>query len=190
MYGRWPTSDALAPCGRFPRSTRTVWTRSRTSTVSSAPMRSSAWCSAPRPASSLARRCVGQHPAPPTHAHASPPVHPPHPRIPHIPQDIFKSMMRSWTNGLFFEAILLSCAGGCPAPLVGHNCALRFSVMAAPSPTTFHHLPTPPNASHPTSHHLPPPSSPTHPAGDAAHRRVPRADSLAEHPLLVRGAHG
>ena len=41
----------------------------------------------------------------------------------------FERMQLSWTGGLFYEAILLACAGGCDAPLVGHNVALRWSAM-------------------------------------------------------------
>ena len=41
----------------------------------------------------------------------------------------FQKMQLHWTNGLYNEAILLACAGGCPAPLVGHNVAIRGAAM-------------------------------------------------------------
>ena len=41
----------------------------------------------------------------------------------------FQKMQLHWTAGLFYEAILLACAGGCPPPIVGHNVALRGAAM-------------------------------------------------------------
>ena len=44
-------------------------------------------------------------------------------------EDLWSKYAAWWTSTLFWVAILLNTALGCPAPLVGHNCIIRFDLL-------------------------------------------------------------